>query len=96
MIDALSDTHSFGPAEVFEDNNLFGKLNDCLSLLNEKQRAIIAHRFGLYGFNESTLEDVGKHVGLTRERVRQIQVDALKQLKDILEENGVSKDILFC
>lgn len=96
LLDALADNNTFGPAEEFEDNNLFGTLNECLSKLNEKQRAIIAHRFGLYGFEESTLEDVGKHVGLTRERVRQIQVDALKQLKDILEENGVSKDILFC
>ncbi len=96
LLDALADNHSAGPAEAFEDNNLFGTLNNCLSRLNEKQRAIIAHRFGLYGFEESTLEDVGKHVGLTRERVRQIQVDALKQLKDILEENGVNKDILFC
>jgi RNA polymerase nonessential primary-like sigma factor len=96
LLDALADTNTFGPAEEFEDNNLFGTLNNCLSKLNEKQRAIIAHRFGLYGFEESTLEDVGKHVGLTRERVRQIQVDALKQLKDILEQNGVSKDILFC
>lgn len=96
LLEALSDGVSFGPAEELEDNNLYHRLNECLSKLNDKQRAIIAHRFGLYGFEESTLEDVGKHVGLTRERVRQIQVDALKQLKDILQEMGVKKDILFC
>ncbi|WP_432807477.1 sigma factor-like helix-turn-helix DNA-binding protein, partial [Pseudomonas aeruginosa] len=42
-----------------------------------------------------TLEEVGQEIGLTRERVRQIQVEALKRLREILEKNGLSSDALF-
>ncbi len=68
-------------------------LRSCLNQLNEKQKDILSHRFGLYGNEASTLEEVGRAVGLTRERVRQIQVEALKQLKDILETQGVDKEL---
>ncbi len=43
----------------------------------------------------STLEDVGLEIGLTRERVRQIQVEGLKRLREILEKNGLSSESLF-
>jgi RNA polymerase nonessential primary-like sigma factor len=43
----------------------------------------------------STLEEVGHEIGLTRERVRQIQVEALKRLRDILENQGLSGETLF-
>ena len=52
-------------------------------------------RFGLLGYEPSTLEDVGREIGLTRERVRQIQVEALRRLKDILQQEGLSTDSLF-
>ena len=56
---------------------------------------MLARRFGLLGYEASTLEDVGKEIGLTRERVRQIQVEGLKRLKDILTHQGLSLDSLF-
>lgn len=96
LIDALADDMSQAPESELEDNNLYERLNLCLETLNDKQRAILAQRFGLYGFEEATLEEVGQKVGLTRERVRQIQVEALKQLRGVLEEQGVKSDILFC
>lgn len=95
LMEALGTEDVCGPAELLEDENMVGHLKDCLSRLNDKQQAILAHRFGLYGHEASTLEEVGKAVGLTRERVRQIQVEALKQLKEILEEQGVHKDVSF-
>ena len=52
-------------------------------------------RFGLRGHESSTLEEVGQEIGLTRERVRQIQVEALKRLREILEKNGLSSEALF-
>lgn len=95
LLEALADNESEEPAVELENNNLYARLNDCLSNLNEKQRSILAQRFGLYGYEEATLEEVGQKVGLTRERVRQIQVEALKQLRQVLETQGVESEVLF-
>ncbi len=95
MLEALADNESEEPATELENNNLYQRLNSCLSNLNEKQRSILAQRFGLYGYEEATLEEVGQKVGLTRERVRQIQVEALKQLRQVLETQGVEAEVLF-
>jgi len=53
------------------------------------------HRFGLNGYEACTLEEVGNKIGVTRERVRQIQIEALKKLREILESQGFSQDALF-
>ncbi len=95
LLEALADNASEEPAQELENNNLYNRLNACLQSLNDKQRSILAQRFGLYGHEEATLEEVGQKVGLTRERVRQIQVEALKQLRQVLEVQGVGSDILF-
>ena len=95
LLEALADNCSSEPANELETENLHSRLNACLENLNEKQRMILAQRFGLYGYEETTLEEVGQKVGLTRERVRQIQVEALKQLRQILEAQGMVADTLF-
>ena len=56
---------------------------------------MLARRFGLLGYEPATLEDVGVEIGLTRERVRQIQVEALKRLRDILSQQNLSIEALF-
>ena len=66
-----------------------------LSELTAKQSEVVARRFGLKGYDVSTLEDVGREIGLTRERVRQIQVEALRRLRIILDKQGISVDSLF-
>ncbi len=96
LLDALASDADQIPAMIHESNNLNNKLNELLDNLNEKQRAILSHRFGLRGHEESTLEEVGREVGLTRERVRQIQVEALKQLRSMMEKEGIESDLLFC
>ena len=60
--------------------------------LNEKQRAVVERRFGLHGHRRSTLEQIGVEIGVTRERVRQIQLDALKNLRAMTESYGISVD----
>ena len=72
-----------------------GQIYKVLSKLSDKQQSIISQRFGLKGYRESTLEEVGQDVGLTRERVRQIQVEALGHLKEILEEEGFHGEMVF-
>ena len=66
-----------------------------LEELSDKQREVIARRFGLSGFEGATLEEVGREIGLTRERVRQIQVEALRRLREILERQGLSGEAVF-
>ena len=95
LLKALTLEGIHGPYEELSESDLMHHLDLCLSRLNEKQRAILGHRFGLFGHEESTLEKVGHEVGLTRERVRQIQVETLKQLRDIMESQAVNKDTCF-
>ena len=61
--------------------------------LDDKQQEVIIRRFGLHGYDNSTLEQVGKDLQITRERVRQIQLDALKRLRRIMEMEGGSKEL---
>ena len=72
-------------------NNIVNWLNE----LNSKQREVLARRFGLMGYEAETLENVGLEIGLTRERVRQIQVEGLKRLRDILSHQNLSIEALF-
>ena len=60
--------------------------------LGEKQREVVERRFGLHGYRRLTLEEIGREIGVTRERVRQIQLDALKKLRRMMERNGISGD----
>jgi len=63
--------------------------------LNDKQRAVVERRFGLHGYRRCTLEQIGEEIGVTRERVRQIQLDALKNLRAMMESDGVSGDVIL-
>lgn len=95
ILDTLADEHVVDPAEVLQDANLRENVDFWLTQLTEKQREVVVRRFGLRGHEMATLEEVGNEIGLTRERVRQIQVEALKRLREILETQGLSQDSLF-
>jgi len=95
LLDTIADENSVNPAELLTDENLRAHLEELLDQLNENQQEVIARRFGLRGFEKSTLEDVGREINLTRERVRQIQVEALKALRILLEGVGLTEDDLF-
>ena len=66
-----------------------------LDRLTDNQQEVIARRFGLRGYEKATLEEVGKEINLTRERVRQIQVEGLKALRVLLEGVGLTQEDLF-
>jgi len=95
LLDIIPDEKSAGPEGEVQNNDINKHIVDWLGELNPKQREVLARRFGLLGYEPSTLEDVGREIGLTRERVRQIQVEALRRLKDILQQEGLSTDSLF-
>lgn len=95
LLDTLSDERPNDPCELLQGEDLSHSLDLWLSELTDKQREVVIRRFGLRGHESSTLEEVGLEIGLTRERVRQIQVEALKRMRDIMEKNGLSGDCLF-
>ena len=95
LLEMIPDLQVSDPAELLQDSDMSECLGNWLEELSDKQRDVIARRFGLRGFEPSTLEEVGREIGLTRERVRQIQVEALKRLRDILEKQGLSNDAVF-
>lgn len=95
LLDTLTDDRPTDPFELLQDDDLSNSIDQWLSDLTEKQREVVVRRFGLRGHECCTLEEVGREIGLTRERVRQIQVEALKRLREIMEKNGLSSESLF-
>lgn len=95
LVDTVADTHVCDPIALLQDSDLSENLDNWLDELSEKQREVVTRRFGLRGHESSTLEEVGREIGLTRERVRQIQVEALRRLRDILEKQGLNSVSLF-
>lgn len=95
LLDTIPDTVSSDPESLLQNSNISGNLNKWLDMLPEKHAEVLSRRFGLRGYEMSTLEEVGKEIGLTRERVRQIQVEALRKLRDIVEQNGLSGEDLL-
>ena len=63
--------------------------------LNDRQRRVIERRYGLDGGDAGTLEALAGEMSLTRERVRQLQVEALGRLRTMLRRGGVSKEELL-
>ncbi|WP_241645328.1 RNA polymerase sigma factor RpoS [Rosenbergiella metrosideri] len=95
LLDMISDDDDNSPEYTNQDNDMKQSIVKWLYELNAKQREVLARRFGLLGYEPATLEDVGQEIGLTRERVRQIQVEGLRRLREILEAQGLSLDALF-
>lgn len=95
LLDAIPDENNRDPFSVLEDNDVMYHLDEWLDQLSEKQRSVVERRFGLRGHEKATLEEVGVEIGVTRERVRQIQIDALKKLREIMERHGFSQDAVF-
>jgi len=95
LLDIIADDNGHEPEEELQGNDIKVNIVRWLQDLNSKQREVLARRFGLMGYEPSTLEDVGVEIGLTRERVRQIQVEALRRLRDMLGHKGLNLEALF-
>lgn len=85
----VSDPRSPDPLDIISDESTQELLSEWLSKLDELDYLVIVHRFGLAGHSEKTLEEVGKEIGLTRERVRQIQLRAISMLRRVMNFSGV-------
>jgi RNA polymerase nonessential primary-like sigma factor len=95
LLDSIPDDAAKDPTETLQNDGLNAHLDKWLNKLNDKQREVVERRFGLHGYENSTLEQVANELGVTRERVRQIQIDALRRLRNILEQDGYSIETIF-
>lgn len=95
VMEMIPDEASMEPDGLVQDEDIIHSVDAWLDELDEKQREVIVRRFGLHGYQRATLEEVGAELGVTRERVRQIQMDALRRLRRILESRGLSGDVLL-
>ncbi|NNN83293.1 RNA polymerase sigma factor RpoS [Vibrio sp. A8-1] len=95
LLDILPDSNHSDPEVSTQDEDIRLSLLNWLDELNPKQKEVLARRFGLLGYEPSTLEEVGREINLTRERVRQIQVEGLRRLREILVKQGLNMEALF-
>jgi RNA polymerase primary sigma factor len=79
--DTISDENAEDPLEHIEEKDAHANLDGWLKVLTPRERDIIKARYGLGGARTKTLEDIGAKFGITRERIRQIQVGALRKLR---------------
>ena len=93
MVETIADENAADPAGVHLHQRASAFVDKWLDELSDNQRAVLSMRFGLRGYDIQTLEETGRQIGLTRERVRQIQIDALKRLKVIAAANNVNADL---
>jgi len=93
--ESIPDEHNPTPDLELEHTELEAYVQEWLNQLNDKQRRVVERRYGLNGYDICTLEQLAEYLSLTRERVRQIQIEALHSLRKILKRRGVSKDILL-
>jgi RNA polymerase primary sigma factor len=81
--DMIEDTKLDRPDVTTSDNLRAVELSDALDVLNPRMRLVLARRFGLDGEVPQTLEEVGASLGITRERVRQLESRALRELRTV-------------
>ncbi len=93
--ESIPDEQQEGPEAVFHNAEVERYVREWLGQLNDKQRMVIERRYGLNGYDVCTLEDLAESLSLTRERVRQIQIEALEGLRRLLRRRGVTKEYLL-
>ena len=94
-LDSLPARHDAEPAQCAQQERVNAILDAWVFKLSNKQRAVVEWRFGLHGYRRLTLEETGRRIGVTRERVRQIQLDALGNLRSMMESHGIFSDSML-
>ncbi|MBN1684053.1 MAG: RNA polymerase sigma factor RpoS [Gammaproteobacteria bacterium] len=96
LLDIVPDEEEINPAKRLAGDELNEKLTEWMRELDPRYREILERRFALGPYEESaTFEDIGASIGLSRERVRQMQKEALLKLREIMERHGLTIDMLF-
>jgi len=95
LMDMLPDEGDVSPDAQAEQHEMHLLVRDWLQKLPDKQRVVVMRRFGLDNDDPATLETLAEEMGVTRERVRQIQQEALVKLKRAMAARGVVRDSLL-
>ena len=95
IADAIADDNALDPEELLQCSEVGNLVNQWIEQLTDKQRRVLERRYGLGGAEISTLEEVAAELNLTRERVRQIQIEALDQLRRVIKRGGVTRENLI-
>ena len=89
VIDTIADDQGLTPEGEYADQGAGELLGHWLEMLPQQKRVVVDHRFGLHGKGRRTLEEVGQLLGVTRDRVSQVQLAALTRLREISRREGV-------
>ena len=95
LLDLVADAAQQGPEADAEHHEMIAMVRNWLASIPVKQRLVIMRRFGLDNGDPATLEELAEEMGVTRERVRQIQQEGLVRLRRALVARGVGKDALL-
>lgn len=95
LVECLSEEDKPSLPDLLQSEHLSSSIGEWLNQLTDKQREVVCRRYGLNGYDPYTLEEVASVMGVTRERVRQIQMEALRRLREILETAGYTADVIF-
>ncbi|GAA5170331.1 RNA polymerase sigma factor RpoS [Viridibacterium curvum] len=93
--ESIADEQAISPELNIHNAEVETLIREWMAQLTDKQRLVIQYRYGIDDVEVLTLEDLAAQMGLTRERVRQIQLEALSQLRRLIKRRGVSRDVLF-
>ena len=93
--EGMADDSALAPELVLHNTEIEGWVRTWLDELNERQRTVIERRYGLNGRDVATLEELAREIGVTRERVRQIQSEALDRLRARLKRRGIDREALL-
>lgn len=93
--ESIADEQLISAEDLLQRDEVIGRMREWLEQLTDKQRWVIERRFGLNDHEIHTLEELAGVMKLTRERVRQIQLEGLATLRKIMRRNGMSKEMLF-
>ena len=94
MTDIIPDVNQETPEEVMRKNATKEAVEDILNTLSEREKTVIQLRFGIEDGIGHTLDDIGKVLGVTRERARQIEAKAMQKLRNPLRANQLKERIL--
>ncbi len=95
ILETFSHLSNMAAQEVCENKELFESLEKWMEHLSKRHQLVLAMRFGLRGHEISTLDKVGEAINLTRERVRQLEREAILLLRDVMKKNDISRDEIF-
>ena len=95
MAEMIADDGNGNPESLLQSSEIDLLLDDWLAQLTTRQRLVIERRYGLNGVDVATLDVIATELDLTRERVRQIQIEGLDRLRKIIKRGNISRDSLL-